>query len=297
MAVQDTSAMPARLAFGTTFGAAFSTVFGRLWSFIKAALLPFLVSILLGMVGFAALSGAPMLVVPLQILSLLPIAILGIACCRLALIGRQAGAVPRPLFGRRTWVYFGYSLLFALLLWLPLLVVGIALLGNATMSLMTAPEVLDYDRLANLGLAVLLLIPVYLVYLYFMLRLSLVFPAVAVDEKLGMRGSWQLTRGGAGFKLYGVFVVLAIVLLVGTIVILLLANVVSSLFSLAPGSSPQGPDDTALAALILMQAPIMVLTLLLEYLGFAVMIAALASAFAQLSGWGGPREEILERFE
>lgn len=297
MTVQGSAATPAQLFFGTTFGAAFSTVFGRFWSFIKAALLPLVASVALGIIGFAAVLGAPVLVLPLQIISLLPIAILGIACCRLALIGRKAGAVPRPLLGRRTWVYFGYSLLFALLLWLPLIAVGIAFFGSAAVSLMSDPEAVNAEGLGALGLAILLLFPVYLIYLYFILRLSLVFPAVAVDEKLGMRGSWRLTRGSTGFKLYGVFVVLAIVLLIGTIIVLMLANMLSALFWLAPGSLPQVAGDSALITLILTQAPTMVLTLLLEYLGFATMIAALASAYAQLSGWGAPRQEILERFE
>lgn len=297
MTIEDTSALPGRLSFGTTFGAGFSIVFGRLWKFIKAAVLPLVLGLLLGGLALATVTAAPLLTIPLQILSLVPFAILGIACCRIALLGQRTSAIPRPLFGRRTWVYVGYALLFMLLLWVPFLVVGFAFLGTATASLMTDPAVADYDRLADLGLAVLTLIPFYFVYLYFILRLSLIFPAVAVDQKLGLGGSWRLTRGGTGFKLYGVFAVLAIVILIAMIVILALVNGLSGLFWLTPGALPADPADMNVMAMVATAAPAVIVTLLLEYLAFAMMIVALASAYAQLSGWGAPREEILERFE
>ena len=65
---------------------------------------------------------------------LLPLAILGIACHRLVLLGRQAGAIPRPLLGRRTLVYLGYILLLTIVATVPGLAFGIVMLGDAIVS-------------------------------------------------------------------------------------------------------------------------------------------------------------------
>ena len=74
-------------------------------------------------------------------------------------------------------------------------------------------------------------------------------------------------------------------------------SAVVGLIWFVPGGLAQDPADISLLSILATQAPVLVLSLLLEYLGFVIMIAALASAYAQLSGWGGPRAEILERFE
>jgi hypothetical protein len=296
MSTNEMPVTPMKLSFGATFGGAFSTVFGQFWMFIKAALLPLLLSVVLGMIGVALLAVDPVLVIPVQILSLLPFALLGVACCRLTLVGRPAGALPRPVFGRRTWLYFGYTLLFILFLWVPAVIVGFALFGGSLVALGTNPESLDPGMIDTLGYGVLLLFPIYLIYFYFLLRLSLVFPAVSVDQKMGLGGSWRLTRGAAGFKLYAVYAVLTIVLLIAIMIAMFVVNAVIGLLWFGPGLS-QNPGEIDMVAVIASQAPSLILGLVFEYLGFAIMIAALAGAFAQLSGWGGPREEILERFE
>jgi len=295
MSTADTVVSPGSLSFGTTFGAGFSAVFGRFWLYFKAALLPVALAIVLGVLGFAVLFVAPVLSLPLNLLGMLPVALLGLACCRLALVGRNAGALPRPLFGRRTWVYFGYSLLFVLLISIPMLVVSFALIGNVLFTLGT--EAVDVEQYRNLGDAVLIIFPFYLIYMYFITRLSLVFPAVSVDQKLGLGGSWRLTRGGAGFKLYAVFLVMTVVFIIAASVVLALVGTVANLFWLAPGNLPQDPGQMDTLSIMITQAPVLIVTLVLEYLAFAIAIASLASAYAQLSGWGGPREEILERFE
>ncbi|WP_193366572.1 hypothetical protein [Pelagibius marinus] len=296
MSMDEMPATPMKLSFEATFSGAFSTVFGQFWMFIKAALLPLLLGVALGVAGVALLFVDPALALPVQFLGLLPFAMLGVACCRLTLIGRAAGALPRPVFGRRTWVYFGYTLLFTLFLWIPVVVVGFTLLGSSLITLGTDPESLDPANAAAMGYSVLLLFPAYLIYFYFLLRLSLVFPAVAVDQKLGLGGSWRLTRGAAGFKLYAVYAVLVIVLLIAIMIAMFVVNAIVGLFWFGPDFS-QDPADIDVVAVLASQAPSLVLGLIFEYLGFAIMIAALAGAFAQLSGWGGPREEILERFE
>lgn len=297
MSTAETTVSPGFLSFGTTFGAGFSAVFGRFWLYFKAALLPVALAILLGVLGFATLFIAPVLSLPLNLLGMVPFALLGVACCRLALIGRDAGALPRPLFGRRTWVYFGYSLLFILLVSIPMLVAMFGFIGSALITLGIDPEAVDPEAYTNIGFAMLTVFPFYLIYMYFITRLSLVFPAVAVDQKLGLGGSWRLTRGGAGFKLYAVFVVMTIVFTIAISVIIALVSSAASLFWLTPGGLPRGPVQVDTLSLMILQAPVLIVTLVLEYLAFAIVIASLASAYAQLSGWGAPRQEILERFE
>jgi|GEM_PF-5451894 len=285
-----------RLSFGATFGGAFSTVFGQLWLFIKAAILPFVLGILIAIIGAALSSLTPALGAAWQILSLLPLAILGIAYCRIVLLGRQAGAVPRPLFGRRTWVYFGYALLMTLATVLPVFAVTGIFFGDVFFLL--DAEVQNPDAMAGRVLAMIpTMFLVYLFFMYVLTRLSLVFPAVSVDQKLGLGGSWRLTRGSNGFKLFAVFIVLTILCFFAALLLTFLISSVFSLFLFLPGITPGDAGQFDILAFVVAAAPTFIIVLALEYLVVALYVAALAGAYAQVSGWGGPRKEILERFE
>ena len=303
MTTQDPPAAPGRLAFGATFGAAFSTVFGRFWSFAKAALLPVALSILLTIASFALLAtGEPQELAGLilEILGLLPLTILGIACSRLVLIGRQAGAIPRPLFGRRTFIYLGYSLLLGIIAALPVVIyslaIGFASRGSGVAIVETDPEAAHLQYLALLGWGLPLLFFFYLVYFYLIVRLSLVLPAIAVDNSLGLAGSWRLTRGASGFKLYTVLVVIMLLCVVGTLITTVVINILVGLLWFTPGM-PTQPDDIDWVMVGISAVPTALIGLLAQFISFALIVVAMASAYAQLSGWGAPREEILERFE
>ena len=137
----------------------------------------------------------------------------------------------------------------------------------------------------------------YLVIMYLLTRLSLVFPAVSVDEKLGLGGSWRLTRGANGFKLYAVFIVLTIVCLIAVMVAMFIVSAVFSFFLFLPGALPSGAGELDILAVVLSSIPTLIVALALEYLVLAIFLAALAKAYAQVSGWGGPQGDILERFE
>lgn len=291
---------PARLAFGATFRAAFGSVFGSFWSFAKAALLPMALSVGLTIAGFAVLAADPrystdLLSLALQLVELLPLAILGIACHRLVLLGRQAGAIPRPFFGRRTLVYLGYILLLSIVAILPGLAFGIVMLGDAVVSFEDGSQALQRQDPARIGEAVLLLFLFYFVCFYFLTRLSLVFPAVAVDRKLGLGGSWRLTRGSNGFKLYALLIVITLLWMVGTLLAMSVIHSLSSQLWLAPDLAMRS-DEIDWTIIMVSQIPTVIVVLLLQFLGFAVILAAVTAAFAQLSGWKTPSQETPGRF-
>lgn len=291
---------PARLCFGATFRAAFGSVFGNPWSFVKAALLPMALSFGFALVGFALLAADPryatdLLSLPLQLLGLLPLAILGIACHRLVLLGRQAGAIPRPLFGRRTLVYLGYILLLGIVATLPGLVFSVVMLGDLVVSVEDGSQALERQDPARIGEAVLLLFLFYFVYFYFLTRLSLVFPAVAIDRKLGLGGSWRLTRGSSGVKLYALLIVITLLWMVGTLIGMSVVASLSSLLWLTPDLAMHA-DDINWTQVVISQIPNLLGALLFEFLGFAIVLAAITAAFAQLSGWKAPSQEAPGRF-
>lgn len=301
MTIENTGAgtMPAPsapLTFGATFSAAFSLVFTQLWMVLKAAILPFLISLALSALAFYVLMVLPDLSIVVQILGFLPLAIFGIACSRLMLIGRQAGAVPRPLLGRRTLIYFGYALLFTVIVALPGFAMTLVILGGAALSMSTGFENQQVAMLSQLGILVPLIFFFYLLYMYFVTRFSLVFPAVAIDQKLGLGGSWRMTRG-SGLKLYLVLVVITVLSLVAVMVTTLIINSLIAAFSGGLSTLPSDPAEITWVTIALTSAPSAVISLLSEYLGLALIIAAITAAYAQLSGWGGPREEVLQRFE
>lgn len=298
MTMQDAVAA-SKLSFRSAFRTTFGTVFGELWSFVKAALLPLAISIALAIVGIALLATGEQQTLAgfvLEVLGLLPLVVLGIACSRLALIGSRSGAIPRPLFGRRTFVYLGYTVLFSIAMALPVMGFGIIMLGDAVVTMATDPEAVQIQSPAMLGAGVFLLFVFYLAYLYFILRFSLVFPAVAVDRKLGLRGSWQLTRGTSGFKLYALLIVIALLCLVATLIVTTVANTVTALLWLTPVTMMQA-DGIDWGMVALNTAPSVIIGLVAEFFSFLLLVVAIASAFAQLTGWGAPRQEVLERFE
>lgn len=118
-------------------------------------------------------------------------------------------------------------------------------------------------------------------------RLSLVLPAVSLGRKLGLAGSWRLTRG-SGLKLFAVL--LAITALSLAARVLFLSTFGKSLYLLLTGLGIDivhgGPINWTLIAAT------HVGEFLLLYLGAALLAAALAGAYARLAG--GQRSAVLE---
>lgn len=305
MTVQETTASLPSLGIAATVSDAYSAVFGQVWLLCKAAALPFVLSLVIGGIGAVILETHLALDIGIQLLGLLPVVIFGIAWSRIVLIGPQSGAIPRPLLGRRTWIYFGYTLVQFMLIILPMIALAFVAAGTAFLESSISPA-FDLESSAAFDLEssaarVFLMVPVtfavYLILLYFLIRLALVFPAVALDQKLGLSGSWRLTRGN-GLKLYLAMILVIIPVVVATMI----GGALLSSFLFVgldqPHASLVGPGggfDWMTLALI--AAPATVFSVLVQYVTFGLIVAAFAKAYAHLSGWGGPREEVLQRFE
>lgn len=297
MTVQETTASLPRLGIAATVSGAYRAVFGQLWPLCKAASLPFVLSLVIGGIGAVVAENHFALDIGIQLLGLLPLAIFGIAWSRIVLIGPQSGAIPRPLFGRRTWAYFSYLLVQVMLIILPMFALGFVDAGTTFLESRIDPAFDLENSAAKVALMVPVIFAVYLTLLYLLTRLALVFPAVALDQKLGFSGSWRLTRG-SGLKLYMALILIVIPVTVTTMIG---GGLLSSIlfFSLGQPSvsliGAEGGFDWI--TLVLIAAPAMIFSVLVQYVTAGLIIAAFAKAYAQLSGWGGPREEVLQRFE
>ncbi len=304
MTTVDMSVKPPGLSFKITFGAAFRSVFGQLGQFVRAAAVPLLLSIAILLLDFSlralAFTGtlpldpegwpATVLVLVTSLLALLPFSLLGIAVTRMSYLGPQPGLLPARVLGRRTFVYAGYLLLLLVALILMMAIsffAGIAVVQATNLGeTIAGPLLAALGGFAGFGLL-----------FYLLLRFSLVLPAVALDEKLGLGGSWRLTRRGS-FKLLGVFLLLILVLLLA----MAAGSIVGGSGSIRLGTAKMVvPEDagagTDWLAIVLANMPTNLWNLVANFLIFAMGCGALTSAYSQLSGWGGPREEILERFE
>jgi hypothetical protein len=206
-------------------------------------------------------------------------------------LGPQPGLLPAPALGRRTFVYAGYLLLLSVVF---ILMVAISVF--AAIAVVQATNL--GEKIAGPGVAALGGFAGFCLLFYLLLRFSLVLPAVALDERLGLGGSWRLTRRGS-FKLLGVFLLL--------ILVLLLAMAAGSIGGGGGGNVHLGtpelviPEDagagTDWLAIVLANMPANLWNLVANFLIFAMSCGALTSAYRQLSGLGKPRPEILERFE
>lgn len=281
MAMQQTSVTATQLSFGALVGAAHAAVFGNFRRFARLAAVPFLLAVLLMAASIPAALMLPAADLLFMVLDVVPYALLGIALNRALLTGEAAGFLPPEPLGRRTWTYVGYTLLLSLALIVPLAIAVFAGMGAATSLGISAGRIV----LPALVLSVALL--------YALTRLSLTFPALSVDQRLGLAGSWRLTRGN-GMKLFGAFVaILVATLLAGA----LGSGILGGQFSINIGGGIEMPPGATLADILLDQGPAEIWSILVSLVTLGLLTGAYAEAFAQLSGWGAPRQDILERFE
>ncbi len=252
-----------RVPIGKTAAAAYRTVFGQLNQLVRAALLPFLLNTVLVAPTLMA-AGNPLLFVVMVLLTLVPYTLFGVTWHRLALLGKPSAPAPVfPGWQRRHWRFYGYALV----------IMGINAVLQIGLEIAVGGPPIDESGMVVTEEAmrfVLIMAGGLAVFAYLALRLSFVFPAVAVDESYGLRHAWTHTRG-QGLRL---ILIMAITLLpmlfVGMTVIAIMVG------ALAPIGDAAGPGGHAFAYL-LMSA--------LSYVLLALSLAVISTAFRICTGW------------
>jgi hypothetical protein len=190
-----------KLPVMATVSEAYGRVLGNLRLLVRAASLPFLMTLVLVVVSFPA-AASPLLTGLMFIVGFLPYTIFGVAWHRLTLLGPVAGAPPLvPAWAQRHWRFLGY-----------LAAVTLIGYGVAVMVLSIALTVVRPGaEVMPLAWSVVLFVGA-LILAYVMMRLSFVFPAVAVDEAYRLRHAWTHTKG-QGLRLLAAVLVTAVPML------------------------------------------------------------------------------------
>ena len=265
-----------RVPIRETSTAAYRTVFGQLDQLVRAALLPFLLNTVLTVPTLMA-AGNPVLFVVMVLLTLVPYTLFGVTWHRLALLGKPSAPAPVfPGWQRRHWRFYGYALL----------ITGINAILQIGLEIAAGGPPIDESGAVVAEAAprfLLIMACGFAVFAYIALRLSFVFPAVAVDESYGLKHAWAHTRGQGLRLLLIIVITLFPVMFIG----MTLIAVVVGLF--APSGEAAGTGGYALTYL-LMSA--------LLYVLLALSLAVVSTAFRICTGWvaaaSGPPVALVE---
>ncbi len=267
-----------KLPVGATFAEAYSLVFARLGLLVKAAAIPYLISAVLAVLSFMAQSNwaLAMLVV---ILGFVPYTIFGVSWHRVTLLGPSAGAPSvMPAWKRRHSRFLGY-------------VLAVTLIGYGLVLVIVLSGVLFGMPLGESAKSILVVAVVFggsVVFVYMMMRLSFVFPAVAVDEAYRLAHAWTHTRG-QGFRLIGLMLLTALPMVAvswalgGILGLAILGNL-----TMPTGTEGAPPEAMMQDFMAENAAPFIVFQLIMatvNYLFTAVMVSAISIAFRSCTGW------------
>ncbi len=185
-----------------------------------------------------------------------------------------------PGWGKRHWRFLGYLLIITAVSY------GVSFLHQPLLaSVLLTPEGLETTTLDTRAILVALISLVLVMYLF--LRISFVFPAVAVDELYGLALAWRHSKG-QGLRLFGAMFTTMILAYLGVMIVLqvLLTPFIGALHE---------SENTA----FLMMA-VESLNLALNYILIALSLSLISVAFRTCTGWipdvpgppGGPLAEI-----
>jgi hypothetical protein len=174
--------------------ASFSFVFQNGKSLIIIVTVPIVLNLLIDLFVFfyAKSIDNVAIVIFLFLLSLFPLTVFSVNYLRFALLKEKARSMLWPRWEQRNLIYLGYVILST---------APLAIVNFAITPLYAGPPM-------RLGLIMALIISA-LLSLYFLVRLSFVFPATAIGGKYNLLQAWRDTRG-QGFRL---FAALALVLI------------------------------------------------------------------------------------
>ncbi len=262
-----------KLPVGATFAEAYSLVFARLGPLVKAAAFPYLMSTVLAVFSLTAPSNWALTML-VAIMGFVPYTIFGVSWHRLTLLGPSAGAPSvAPSWNRRHWRFLGYAL-------------AVTLIGYGLMLMIMLSGMLLASAIGFL--AGFIIFGGLIVFFYWMMRLSFVFPAVAVDEAYRLAHAWTHTRG-QGFRLIGLMILTTVPMIAAYWV---LGGILGLAF-LGDLTMPMGMEGAAPEAV--MQgfmaenaARFIVFQLFMAAVGYlltALLVSAISIAFRSCTGW------------
>jgi hypothetical protein len=250
------------LPIGPSVSEAYRSVFGHFGNLLRATLVPFLLSVAILLMGRAA-GESPVLVFVLGLLTLGPYTIFAVAWHRAVLLATPPPVV--PVWGRRHWRFLGYLLIITAISY------GTTYLYEPVLiSMLSAPEGTGAPPLDATAVLTALLSLVLVMYLF--LRISFVFPAVAVDEHYGLALAWRHSKG-QGLRLMGAMFTTMILAYLGMIIVF------QVLLTPFRGSS-RGSDDAAFLMVF-----VETLNLALNYILLALSLSLISIAFRTCTGW------------
>ncbi len=259
-AVQD-------LPIGDTVKAAYVSVLGGFAGLVRVALVPLAMSILLYGLQLA-LRGSTAVTVLVELLLLVPYTLFAVSWHRTVLLGQAATPTPMvPVWQNRHWRFLGYTLIVTAISY------GFTLLYGP----FVAPIATDGSAPSPwLGLLLMFML---LFGTYVVLRLSFVFPAVAVDESYRFADSWRHTKG-QGLRLMAAMFLALLPAMAGIMIILqFLLNVMGPLSGPATSMEP-GADGS-----FIMGPTAQLIDLVLRYLLIALSLSVISTAFRTCTGW------------
>ncbi len=258
-AVQD-------LPIGDTVKAAYGSVLGGFPGLVRVALVPLAMSFLLYGLQLAMRDSNAVKIL-IELLLLVPYTLFAVSWHRTVLLGQATSAPLVPVWQSRHWRFLGYTLIITAISY------GFTMLYVPLLS----PLVAD-------GSTVGLWQPLLLMFLllfgtYVILRLSFVFPAVAVDESYSFADSWRHTRN-QGLRLMAAMFLTLLPAMAGVMIIgQFRLNVVPP--NMDPGA-PVVPDAGDPAAF----GPVaQAIELVLRYILIALSLGVLSTAFRTCTGW------------
>ena len=255
----------------------------------RAIVGPLALSLVIGLIdiGLAPGPGAEtsnmLLTGLLSLLGMAPYVIFAVAWHRLMLLGPQVAApVAMPGWERRHWAFLAYSLLVSIVFFGLLLIAGLISGGltapvDGPLPAQPPPEGSLWKALAAFVLV--------LAAIMVLMRLSFVFPAIAVDERYGLGDAWRHTQG-QGLRLLGAVVLASLPFV---LVLMMLSGLVVGSLPQTDGGPTGGQAGGGSPGFLLL----LLISVVVGYVWTAIGVSLLSVAFRTCSGWipdttGGP---------
>ncbi len=230
MTTETSSAAPIILPFGETLARTFNYFCQNFYDMFKITSIGipvFLVAFVLG----AFIPSQTVMEFLLNLVSIILNMYISVAVCRRVLLHEKKGWFSFGL-GIRELRYFGYTMLLGIMAFAIILVAVMIFVPLTNLISKPYQDILAVIIVGIVGISALLAVS----------RMVLVLPAVAVDNlELGLKTSWELTRGNAWrlligqtlIELLGVVIYLPLLLLVNTPILMLIYSFLMLILALA----------------------------------------------------------------